>query len=81
MSVTTSSVTPSNKAALLHAAMATKNQSGASLQAYNSELVECLRDLREKRDAINKAIIAEEKRKADIESKLQKLGEQVGSLL
>lgn len=52
-------------------------QQGSSLNLYNNELVECLRDLREKRSDIYRAIQSEEKRKLDIEDKLQKLTEQL----
>ena len=40
---------------------------GATLQNYNNELVKCLEDLREKREALNKAILGEEKQKAEIQ--------------
>jgi len=38
----------------------TMAQQGASLQNYNNELVKCLEDLREKREAINREIAREE---------------------
>lgn len=50
---------------------------GATLQTYNNELVKCLEDLREKRETLNKAILAEEKKKADIQRKLEKLSAQL----
>lgn len=50
---------------------------GATLQNYNNELVRCLEDLREKRELINKNIGAEEKKKNDIQRKLDKLTSQV----
>jgi Sjoegren syndrome nuclear autoantigen 1 len=50
---------------------------GATLQNYNNELVRCLEDLREKRELLNKTIVAEEKKKADIQRKLEKLTSQV----
>jgi hypothetical protein len=31
-------------------------QQGSTLQSYNNELVKCLEDLREKREALNKAV-------------------------
>ena len=53
------------------------NPAGVSLNVYNNELVECLRDLREKREQINRAITSEDKRKAEIEDKMGKLTEQL----
>ena len=53
------------------------NSAAVSLNVYNNELVECLRDLREKREQINRAITSEDKRKAEIEDKLHKLAEQL----
>eukprot|EP00462_Mataza_sp_D1_P002817 CAMPEP_0175111770 /NCGR_PEP_ID=MMETSP0086_2-20121207/15022_1 /TAXON_ID=136419 /ORGANISM="Unknown Unknown, Strain D1" /LENGTH=113 /DNA_ID=CAMNT_0016390419 /DNA_START=28 /DNA_END=369 /DNA_ORIENTATION=- len=50
---------------------------GATLQNYNNELVKCLEDLREKREALNKAILGEEKQKAEIQKKLHKLTESL----
>jgi Sjoegren syndrome nuclear autoantigen 1 len=50
---------------------------GATLQNYNNELVKCLEDLREKREILNKTIVAEEKKKADIQRKLEKLTDQL----
>merc|ERR1712137_1175433 len=50
---------------------------GATLQNYNNELVKCLEDLREKREALNKTILKEEKQKADIQRKLSQLTEQL----
>lgn len=50
---------------------------GSTLQNYNNELVKCLEDLREKREALNKQILAEEKRKAEVQKKLHKLTEQL----
>jgi sjoegren syndrome nuclear autoantigen 1 len=50
---------------------------GATLQNYNNELVKCLEDLREKREALNKSILKEEKVKADIQKKLHRLTEQL----
>jgi len=50
---------------------------GATLQNYNQELIGCLEDLREKREVLNKTIAAEEKKKAEIQRKLEKLTSQV----
>src|SRR4051812_708784 len=50
---------------------------GASLQNYNNELVKCLEDLREKRELLNKTIVSEERKKADIQRKLEKLTSQL----
>jgi Sjoegren syndrome nuclear autoantigen 1 len=50
---------------------------GASLQNYNTELVKCLEDLREKRELLNKTIVSEERKKADIQRKLEKLNSQL----
>ena len=40
---------------------------GASLQNYNNELVKCIDDLREKREEVNRQILASEEEKAKIQ--------------
>jgi len=50
---------------------------GASLTTYNNELLNCLGDLREKRDILDKAIAAEERKKAEIQRKMEKLTAQL----
>lgn len=42
-------------------------QQGATLQNYNNELVKCIEDLREKREEVNRQILAEEEEKAKIQ--------------
>ena len=37
---------------------------GATLQNYNNQLVKCIEDLREKREEVNRQILAEEEEKA-----------------
>lgn len=59
---------------LVHFAMSSQ---GATLQNYNNELVSCLEDLRSKRELLNKTIVAEERKKADIQRKLEKLSAQL----
>jgi Sjoegren syndrome nuclear autoantigen 1 len=55
----------------------TAQAQGATLQTYNNELVKCLEDLREKREAINRTILKEEQQKADLQKKIQQLTEQL----
>ena len=44
---------------------------GATLQNYNNELVKCIEDLREKREAVNTCILKEEEEKAKIQKDLR----------
>ena len=41
-------------------------QEGATLQNYNSELVACIEELREKREELNKSIAADEEEKGEL---------------
>jgi len=53
---------------------------GASLQNYNSELVKCIEDLREKREELNKSIAADEEEKAKIQNDLRILTERLSRI-
>merc|ERR1712144_86725 len=55
-------------------------QQGASLQNYNNELVKCLEDLREKREAINREIAREEDDKNKIQNDLKILTERLSRI-
>jgi len=50
---------------------------GASLQTYNSELVSCIEDLRERKDAINRQVLREEEDKARIQLDLNILTDRL----
>lgn len=50
---------------------------GASLQNYNNELVKCIDDLREKREEVNRQILASEEEKAKIQKDLSILTERL----
>lgn len=50
---------------------------GSSLQTYNSELVKCIEELREKREELNKLIYKEEEDKAKIQKELSVLQERL----
>ena len=52
----------------------------ASLHSYNSDLVKCLQDLREKREIVHKEIISEEREKARVQKHLADLTEQLQRL-
>ena len=41
------------------------DQAGGTLQNYNSELVACIEELREKREELNKSIAADEEEKGE----------------
>merc|ERR1711865_1058658 len=58
----------------------TMAQQGASLQNYNNELVKCLEDLREKREAINREIAREEDDKNKIQNDLKILTERLSRI-
>ena len=45
---------------------------GATLQNFNNELVKCIEDLREKREAVNASILKEEEEKAKIQKDLRR---------
>merc|ERR1712228_898897 len=50
------------------------------LQNYNSDLVKCLQDLRQKREAVHKEIISEEREKGRVQKQLAELTEQLQRL-
>merc|ERR1719461_2682541 len=54
-------------------------QSGASLQNYNSELVKCLQDLKQKRDTVHKEMEKSrvQKQLADLTEQLHRLNESI----
>merc|ERR1712167_310026 len=53
---------------------------GATLQNYNNELVKCIEDLREKREAVNTAILKEEEEKAKIQKDLSILTDRLSKI-
>jgi len=53
---------------------------GASLQNYNNELVNCIEELREKREELNKSIAADEEEKAKIQNDLRILTERLARI-
>lgn len=53
---------------------------GASLQNYNNELVQCIEDLREKREQISRQIQKDEEDKAKIQRDLAVLTERLGTI-
>ncbi|CAE7684946.1 Ssna1 [Symbiodinium sp. KB8] len=53
---------------------------GTSLQNYNNELVKCIEDLREKREAINREILRDEEEKAKIQKELSRLTERLSRI-
>lgn len=54
--------------------------SGASLQTYNNELVKCIEDLREKRDAVTARIMEEEEEKLQVTNDLRILQERLARI-
>ena len=56
------------------------NQSQGSLQNYNSDLVKCLQELRQKREHVNKEIVSEEREKGRVQKQLAELTEQLQRL-
>ena len=56
------------------------SNSGSSLQNYNNDLVKCLQDLRQKRDAVHKEIVSEEREKSRVQKQLAELTEQLQRL-
>ncbi len=48
-----------------------------SLQNYNSELVKCIEDLREKREELNKQILKEEEEKSKVQKDLATLTDRL----
>merc|ERR1711924_130028 len=57
-----------------------KMSEGATLANYNSELVKCIEDLREKREELNKSIAADEEEKAKIQNDLRILTERLSRI-
>ena len=55
-------------------------QAGGTLQNYNSELVGCIEELREKREELNKSIAADEEEKAKIQNDLRILTERLARI-
>ncbi|KAL0480909.1 Ssna1 [Acrasis kona] len=52
-------------------------QQGATLQTTNNQLVQCIEELRIKRDEVSRAIIREEEEKAKIQNDLRVLQEKL----
>jgi len=55
-------------------------QQGAALQTYNNELVKCLEDLSEKREAISKEIMTEEEEKTKLENDMRIFAERLARI-
>ena len=55
-------------------------QQGATLLNYNSELVKCIEDLREKREEVNKSINEDSEEKAKIQNDLRILTERLSRI-
>jgi Sjoegren syndrome nuclear autoantigen 1 len=53
---------------------------GASLQNYNNELVKCIEDLRDRREAVNREIFSDEAAKAKIQQDLAILTKRLGEV-
>ena len=53
---------------------------GATLQTFNNELVQCLEDLRDKRNTLNNYILGEEKKKNDIISRMELLKDELNKI-
>jgi len=53
---------------------------GGTLQNYNSELVKCIEELREKREELNKSIASDEEEKAKIQNDLRILTERLSRI-
>merc|ERR1719217_1499520 len=53
---------------------------GATLQNYNNELVNCIEELREKREELNRSIAADEEEKAKIQNDLRILTERLSRI-
>ncbi|CEO99069.1 Sjoegren syndrome nuclear autoantigen 1 [Plasmodiophora brassicae] len=61
-------------------ATTTMASQGATLQNYNTELVKCIEDLRQKRDHVGKCIEKEERDKAIVQKELATLTEKLHRL-
>ena len=55
-------------------------QAGGTLQNYNNELVNCIEELREKREELNRSIAADEEEKAKIQNDLRILTERLSRI-
>jgi len=62
------------------AAVWTGADAGGTLQNYNAELVNCIEELREKREELNKSIAADEEEKAKIQNDLRILTERLARI-
>jgi len=67
----------SKRAPLARRAM---TQQGSSLQNYNAELVNCIEQLREKREELNRSVAADEEEKAKIQNDLRILTERLARI-
>merc|ERR1712002_937573 len=56
------------------------SQQGAALQTYNNELVKCLEDLTEKREAISKEIQTEEEEKNKLQNDMRVFSERLSRI-
>ena len=54
--------------------------SGRSMGTYNSELVRCIEDLREKREEVNRSILRDEDEKAKLQRDLTAITERLTKL-
>lgn len=55
-------------------------KTNVDLQNYNSELVTCIEDLREKREALNRTILQEEEEKAKIQKNISLMTDRLAKL-
>merc|ERR1711933_145379 len=53
---------------------------GGTLQNYNNELVNCIEELREKREELNRSIASDEEEKAKIQNDLRILTERLSRI-
>ena len=53
---------------------------GSTLQNYNSELVACIEELRDKREELNKSVAQDEEEKAKIQNDLRILTERLARI-
>ncbi|EDQ86413.1 uncharacterized protein MONBRDRAFT_10940 [Monosiga brevicollis MX1] len=56
------------------------SQQGATLQAYNNELVKCIEDLKRKREELHAQILAEEEEKLAVQNDLHILTERLNRI-
>lgn len=55
-------------------------KTNVDLQNYNAELVTCIEDLREKREALNRTILQEEEEKAKIQKNISLMTDRLAKL-